>query len=138
MQILYHCFLFEEKKMEILDKSSKKFQKELNSGTVALILLAIMEKSQKPMYGYQITKSLESIGHDLPMMKQGALYPVLRSLDNSGLLSSKVEPSVSGPPRKYYSITDDGRKAYKSWKKIWNNTTNIVNSILSGETNESH
>ena len=73
----------------------KKFLKELKSGTVALVLLGILEDSSEPMYGYQITKELDS---DLLDIKQSALYPVLRSLERSGLLASDIEPSASGPP----------------------------------------
>jgi len=124
--------------MTITDDSSRKFQKELNSGTVALILLAIMDKSPEPLYGYQIVKNLEGSGEKLPMMKQGALYPVLRSLEASGLLTSRVEPSVSGPPRKYYEITPAGRTALGAWKKIWKDTSRIVNAVLTGGNRASH
>jgi PadR family transcriptional regulator len=118
--------------MEKIDKSTKKFRKELNSGIVALILMAILEGATEPMYGYQIAKSLEASGRDVPMMKQGALYPVLRSLEGSGLLVSRVEPSVSGPPRRYYEITPEGRETLQSWIEIWNGTKRIVNSVLEG------
>ena len=118
--------------MKSENKSTKKFQKELNSGIVALILLALLERANEPMYGYQIAKSLEASGQDVPMMKQGALYPVLRSLEASGLLSSRVEPSVSGPPRRYYEINGDGRETLQSWIKIWKNTKRIVNTVLQG------
>lgn len=114
------------------DKSTKKFQKELNSGIVALVLMAILDRADEPMYGYQIAKSLEASGRDVPMMKQGALYPVLRSLEASGLLVSRVEPSVSGPPRRYYEITPEGRETLLSWVDIWNGTKRIVKSVLEG------
>lgn len=124
--------------MTVSDESSKKFQKELNSGIVGLILLAIIEQSSEPLYGYQIVKNLEQHSDNLPMMKQGALYPVLRSMETSGLLTSRVEPSVSGPPRKYYEITIAGRRNLESWKTIWKDTSRIVNSVLSGGDNASH
>ena len=41
-------------------------------------------------------------------VKQGTLYPVLRSLEAGGLLSSEVEPSVAGPPRRYYQVDRGG------------------------------
>ena len=66
------------------------------------------------------------------MIKQGALYPVLRSLENNGLLRSKVEPSVSGPPRRYYSITDLGRQTLARWMRIWGDTKDFVDSALKG------
>ena len=61
------------------------------------------------MYGYQIAKQLERIGEGVLSGKQSALYPVLRNLEGAGLLDSHVEPSMSGPPRRYYRITDAGR-----------------------------
>jgi PadR family transcriptional regulator PadR len=69
-------------------------------------------------------------------MKQGALYPVLRSLEKSGLLASKVEPSVSGPPRRYYTITEAGRATLAIWEEIWGQTKSFVDDILKGITHD--
>ena len=118
--------------MNELSPTSKKFQKELNAGTSSLVLLSVLSRSRKPMYGYQIAKLLKESGSDQPMMKQGTLYPVLRSLEASGLLSSSVEPSVSGPPRRYYKITDQGREALKEWVRIWQQTKEFADAILEG------
>ncbi len=111
---------------------TKKFQKELNAGTSSLVLLKVLSRSKEPMYGYQIAKLLEDNGPGLPLMKQGTLYPVLRSLEENGLLESTVEPSVSGPPRRYYKITGDGRAALDEWLEIWKQTKKSVDSILKG------
>lgn len=111
---------------------TKKFQKELNAGTSSLVLLTVMNRSGEPMYGYQIAKMLEESAPDIPMMKQGTLYPVLRSLEENGLLESTVEPSVSGPPRRYYKITKDGRVALEEWIELWKQTKKFVDSILKG------
>lgn len=107
----------------------RKFQKELHAGITSLILLAVLDKATEPMYGYQIAKIL---GEELAEsnVKQGVLYPALRSLEGSGLLSSLVEPSVSGPPRRYYQITDAGRDSLVAWKTIWMNTREYVDGIL--------
>ena len=111
---------------------TKKFQKEMNSGTASLVLLSVMAESKEPMYGYQIAKLLEENNQDVPLMKQGALYPVLRSLEKSGLLDSEVEPSVSGPPRRYYTITEAGREILKVWTEIWTQTKSFVDNTLKG------
>ena len=111
----------------------RKFRKELNAGTVALVLLAIMERSKEPQYGYQIAKRLEEMAAGGVPVKQGTLYPVLRSMDDSGLLSSSVEPSVSGPPRKYYSITKEGREVLGQWKEEWMRTRDFVDAVLKGD-----
>jgi PadR family transcriptional regulator PadR len=114
----------------------KKFQKELNAGIASLILLSVLSRSKQPMYGYQIAKMLEESGSEVSMMKQGALYPVLRSLEENGLLASNVEPSVSGPPRRYYSITPDGHQALKMWCEAWSETKEFVDTILEGESHD--
>lgn len=118
--------------MTEITAQTKKFQKELNSGTSSLVLLSVLSRSREPMYGYQIAKLLEESGPDFPMMKQGTLYPVLRSLEENGLLESTVEPSVSGPPRRYYKITSGGRSILEEWLEIWKQTKKFVDAILKG------
>ena len=68
-------------------------------------------------------------------MKQSGLYPVLRSLEKNDLLQSSVEPSVSGPPRRYYSVTDSGKKTLGEWKDIWSQLKISVDNLLEGENN---
>ena len=114
------------------DAPIRKFQKELNAGIVALVLLATLGDATEPLYGYQIAKQLEQGESDTGIMKQGTLYPVLRSLSASGLLDSHVEPSVSGPPRRYYTITSAGRRVLQQWQDTWINTRDFVDSILKG------
>lgn len=112
--------------------ASKKFKKELNSGTAALVLLSVMARAREPLYGYRIAKLIEADSETALMMKQGALYPVLRSLEGAGLLESRVDPSVSGPPRRYYRITPYGRETLGNWAQIWERTKVFVDDILKG------
>jgi PadR family transcriptional regulator PadR len=114
----------------------RKFQKELNSGTAALVLLRVLDRADSPMYGYQIAKLIENDTRDVPIMKQGALYPVLRSLESGGLLESEVEPSISGPPRRYYRITDSGRTTLTQWINIWHQTREFVDAVLKGDDDD--
>ncbi len=114
----------------------RKFQKELNAGTAALVLLSVVSRASEPIYGYQIAKLIDAGSEDVPMMKQGALYPVLRSLEKTGLLESTVEPSVTGPPRRYYRITEEGRVALDRWTAIWNENKGFVDSVLKGTYHE--
>lgn len=114
------------------DALTKKFQKEMNSGIASLVLLSVMGQAREPMYGYQVAKLLDDLSPETLMMKQGALYPVLRSLESSGLLESNVEPSVSGPPRRYYTITEAGRQTLITWEQIWEQTKFFVDTVLKG------
>lgn len=108
----------------------KKFRKELNAGTAALVLLAILDHADEPMYGYQIAKQLEGVEEDAALFKQGTLYPVLRNLAAAELLESRVEPSVSGPPRRYYRITPRGRAMLARWREAWVNSRDLVDALL--------
>ena len=118
--------------MAEIEPHVKKFQKELSAGTVSLVLLAVLQQSAEPLYGYQIAKRLERTGDPLLGGKQSALYPVLRNLSASGLAESHVEPSVAGPPRRYYRITDLGRQVLADWAASWTTTRDSVDSVLQG------
>src|SRR5207342_954528 len=117
---------------ELAELQLRKFQKELSAGTVSLALLAVLGASTDPMYGYQIAKRLEQVGQGVLAGKQSALYPVLRNLESAGLLDSFVEPSVAGPPRRYYRITAPGRDVLQAWTAAWAATRDSLDSVLSG------
>ncbi len=108
----------------------KKFQKELSTGTVALVLLAVLARSDRSLYGYQIAKQLEQRGAGAIAGKQSAIYPVLRNLEAGGLLNSEIEPSVAGPPRRYYRINANGRAVLAQWTETWNETRSFVDAVL--------
>ena len=115
-----------------LELHLKKFQKELSAGSVSLVLLAVLAGSDEPMYGYLIAKRLGEGSDGVLAGKQSALYPVLRNLSAAGLLDSEVEPSVTGPPRRYYHITDLGRAVLEQWIASWTTTRDFVDSVLEG------
>ena len=110
----------------------KKFRKELHSGIAAMVLLALLERTGEEMYGYQIAKEIGEKAGGASFLKQGAIYPVLRSLHAAGLLSSRVEVSVSGPPRRYYAISPEGREALEAWKDVWADLRGFVDSLVGG------
>jgi PadR family transcriptional regulator PadR len=57
------------------------------------------------------------------------LYPLLTRLKNAGLLNYRWVESVSGPPRKYFVLTEEGTKAYDVLLKTWNDMTGAVNQL---------
>lgn len=111
---------------------ARKFQKDLNAGLVALVLLAVLDRSAEDLYGYEIAKRLQRANEGEALFKEGTVYPVLRTLAATGMLTSRVVPSYSGPPRRYYRITDDGRTALRQWSDIWRNTRRFVDSFIEG------
>lgn len=113
-------------------RATRKFEREMKSGTASLVLLSVLAKAKEPLYGYLIAKQIEAASEGASMIKQGALYPVLRSLESSNLLQSYVEPSTSGPPRRYYQITKRGRETLTDWTDIWEKMRDFVEASLEG------
>jgi PadR family transcriptional regulator PadR len=60
---------------------------------------------------------------------EGTLYPLLTRLKNAGLLNYRWVESLSGPPRKYFVLTEEGTKAYDVLLKTWNDMTGAVNQL---------
>lgn len=112
-----------------MSRSAKKFQKDLNAGLVGLVLLAVLDRSREDLYGYDIAKRLASMGTG-SIFQEGTIYPVLRSLAAATLLTSRIVPSYSGPPRRYYRITETGRSVLAEWKTLWAGTREFVDRFV--------
>lgn len=112
-----------------MDDISRKFQRDLNAGLVALVLLGVLAETDDDLYGYDIAKRLHRARDGDPLFKEGTIYPVLRSLAASGWLSSRIVPSYSGPPRRYYRITDEGRAVLAQWRAVWRDTRDFVDQF---------
>jgi PadR family transcriptional regulator PadR len=115
------------------DSHAKKFQKDLNAGLVALVLLAVLDATHEDLYGYEIAKRLQKANEGEALFKEGTIYPVLRALSAGGWLTSRIVPSYSGPPRRYYRITDEGRALLAQWTGIWRQTRDFVDRFIEGQ-----
>jgi PadR family transcriptional regulator len=118
--------------MDDSDGRARKFQKDLNAGLVALVLLAVLARSAEDLYGYEIAKRLQRANQGEALFKEGTIYPVLRALAAAGLLTSRVVPSYAGPARRYYRITDEGRAMLSQWSGIWRQTRGFVDRFIEG------
>lgn len=114
------------------DSQARKFQKDLNAGLVALVLLAVLDGTSEDLYGYEIAKRLQKANEGEALFKEGTIYPVLRTLAAGGFLTSRVVPSYSGPARRYYRITDEGRALLTQWSGIWRQTRGFVDRFIEG------
>jgi PadR family transcriptional regulator PadR len=99
---------------------------------------AQMKKGVLEMVIFSITSKGEAYASDIiTYMKdaqlivvEGTLYPLLTRLKNEGLLEYRWEESTSGPPRKYYSITELGRKTLEQLHGGWNELVSSINTII--------
>jgi PadR family transcriptional regulator PadR len=97
---------------------------QLKKGALELCVLALL--SQHDSYAYDIAAQLsDSIG-----MGEGTIYPLMRRMQNDGLVDTRLVESNSGPPRKYYRLTSSGRAAFVAQKREWRAFTDAVNHLL--------
>ena len=70
------------------------------------------------------------------LVVEGTIYPLLTRLKNAGLLNYRWEESTSGPPRKYYGLTETGKLFLNELNTTWNELQNAVNLVTSTKTTE--
>jgi PadR family transcriptional regulator PadR len=97
------------------------------NGTVELMLLAVIDEG--PSYGYEITQSVLNRSGGRFDVKEGSLYPALHRLERAKLLQSYwIEHE--GRRRKYYKLTQAGRKALAARRTDWQSFSEGVRSVL--------
>ena len=98
---------------------------QMRKGILELCILATI--SQKPQYSSEILTQLKAAKL---LVVEGTLYPLLTRLKNAKLLEYHWEESNSGPPRKYFKITDKGNESLKELTLSWENLAKAVQQIL--------
>lgn len=81
---------------------------QIRKGSTNTLILSLL--SEEPMYGYQITQELKRRSEGYFEMKEGLLYPALHRMERDGLLRSEWRTVAGSRRRKYYFITEKGRK----------------------------
>ena len=116
--------------MSNIEESRKKFNKELRTGLLGMLLLFIINKSEEPLYGYKIIREIEIFSKGEFKLPEGTVYPILKSLETRGFLKSSWGKGKDGPRRRYYSITSDGRillsEIIGDWKSVNKTMGNII------------
>jgi PadR family transcriptional regulator PadR len=97
---------------------------QMRKGILEYCILSIL--SRNSCYASDIIKELKE---SKVIVVEGTLYPLLTRQKNAGLLSYRWEESLQGPPRKYYELTDDGRKYLKDLDNSWDELVESVNLI---------
>jgi PadR family transcriptional regulator PadR len=99
---------------------------QLKKGVLELCVLALL--SRQDSYAYDIASRLsDSIG-----MGEGTIYPLMRRLQNDGLVETYLVESSAGPSRKYYRLTEAGKTSFSTQQAAWNSFCGAVQGILGG------
>lgn len=106
------------------------YDKNLMSASTTMLVLSILNEGDG--YGYSIIKALEQRSENAFSLKEGTLYPILHGLENNGYVTSYEMESENGRKRKYYHLTESGRKAYEKKISEWESLSADVNKVIYG------
>jgi PadR family transcriptional regulator, regulatory protein PadR len=101
------------------------YKNQMRKGMLELCTLLIIEKDKA--YASKILGELKASNL---IVVEGTLYPLLSRLRTQGLLKYSWEESKSGPPRKYYELTAEGKKTLAQLKDVWVDLVASINSLL--------
>ena len=104
--------------------------KGMLSGSLGLMILHLLDEAD--MYGYQMIEELAKQSDHTFELKAGTLYPLLHLLEQKQYLVSYDGETVAGKTRKYYRITDEGKRFLVVRLSEWESYSAAVNKVLSG------
>ncbi|SBT38502.1 PadR family transcriptional regulator [Micromonospora narathiwatensis] len=101
-------------------------QTQLLRGVLDMCLLALLD--HEPAHGYELVRRLDAAG--LVGVGYGTVYPLLTRMRRLGLVTDVVQESPSGPPRKVYALSAEGRRRLAAWKRQWKSFVDTVDVAI--------
>ena len=101
---------------------------QLLKGTTEMLVLGVIEKER--LHGYDILQRIRGAGSGL-IVSEGALYPTLHRLEKRGAVLGSWEPGSGGPRRRYYTLTDAGRRQLVVARHEWERFVADVEAVTS-------
>jgi PadR family transcriptional regulator PadR len=99
---------------------------QMRRGTLQYCVLALLAKEER--YGFDLVRALAEA--DGMVTSEGTIYPLLSRLRRDGLVESTWQESPSGPPRRYYRLTESGRAALEGFKREWDRFRDAVDHFV--------
>lgn len=97
---------------------------QMRKGVLEYCILSVIKKGEA--YPSDIIEQMKTANLNI---LEGTLYPLLTRLKNAGLLSYRWVESTGGPPRKYFSLTDQGNGFYNELESTWNELSEAVKAL---------
>ena len=101
-------------------------QVQLKKGVMDMLVLALLTQSDR--YGYEIVSTIS----EYIEISEGTIYPLFNRLKKEKYVETYLKESSTGPSRKYYHITADGRTAYNQMRQEWDEFSGVINILLRG------
>lgn len=101
---------------------------QLRRGVLEHCVLALLDDEER--YGYDLVTELGEAGL---LASEGTIYPLLSRLRKEELVRTSWQESRTGPPRRYYALTERGRAALADFGRSWTDFRNSVDQILDGK-----
>ncbi len=98
---------------------------QLRKGLLELCIMNLLSLGN--LYGYDLVKRLAVV--DGLVTTEGTVYPLLARLKKAGLVHTRLEESSSGPARKYYALTPEGRRVRAAMNAYWGELAGAVRSL---------
>ena len=106
----------------------KSISKELVGAASAPIILSVLSSGDS--YGYEIVQKVKKITNGGIKWKEASIYPVLKKLENSGMIKSYWKVQENQRPRKYYTLLEDGRHKLETNIREWNLVNSVFETLL--------
>ena len=103
-------------------------RRDLPNGDLPALILAVLSK--EPTHGYAIAREVERLSDQALRMKEGALYPALRVLEQDGLIIGMWQPQEKGADRKVYTLTETGKKEMQKRTQELREYATLIHTIL--------
>jgi PadR family transcriptional regulator PadR len=101
---------------------------QLRRGVLEHCVLSLL--ADEPLYGFDLVRRLSDV--DGMVTSEGTIYPLLSRLRRDGWVTTSWAESESGPPRRYYVVTPEGRRALHAFTDEWRRFRDAVDSLLTG------
>ena len=107
---------------------------DLLRGHTDTIILAQLARGDN--YGYEINKNIQQLTNEEYGLKEATLYTAFKRLEQNNLIRSYWGDENSGARRRYYAITEDGRRFYEENKAEWQRVKRIIDCLIGSEIAE--
>ena len=105
-----------------------RFERSIVSGSTALLVLSLLRDGDK--YGYEMVLELARRSENAFELKEGTLYPLLHALEKSGDVKAYTRTAPSGRERRYYALTERGKRRLEEKTEEWYAFSAGVNAVL--------